>query len=163
MQFSSNTHLTWYSTSWLISNLLWWLNYGLATLLAGPWRTQYDQYHWIDSMPQSNVWFGSKVPYAECQCEVSISIMILCKYKRADSTNLYLIEQDKYIRVKVGQDIFMMGWASIYESSEFTKRLIYYPGSRWFFQCSNAELSLSPTKIDGFPHSGNFVVFVQSL
>ena len=50
-----------------------------------------------------------------------------------------------------------------YESSEFTKRLVYYPGSRRFFQCSNTELSLSPTKIDGFPHSGNFVVFVQSL
>ena len=41
-----------------------------------------------------------------------------------------------------------------YESSEFTKRLVYFPGYRGFFQRSNAELCLSPTKIDGFPQSG---------
>ena len=41
-----------------------------------------------------------------------------------------------------------------YESSEFTKRLVYYPGYRGFFQRSNAELCLSPMKIDGFPQSG---------
>ena len=28
---------------------------------------------------------------------------IACKYKRADIPNLYLIEQDKYDRVEVGQ------------------------------------------------------------
>ena len=44
--------------------------------------------------------------------------------------------------------------ASFYESSEFTKRLVYYPWYQGFFQCSNAELCLSATKIDGFPQSG---------
>ena len=65
----------------------------------------------------------------------------------------------------VSDNVGTLFWVqgAFYESSEFTKRLVYYPGSRRFFQCSNAELSLSPTKIDGFPHSGNFVVFVQSL
>ena len=38
-----------------------------------------------------------------------------------------------------------------YESCEFMKRLADYPGSQRFFQCSNTELCLSPTKIDGFP------------
>ena len=36
-----------------------------------------------------------------------------------------------------------------YESPEFTKRLVYYPRNRGFIQCSNAEFSLFPMKIDG--------------
>ena len=48
-------------------------------------------------------------------------------------------------------------FTAYYESSEFTKRLVYYPGYRGFFQRSNAELCLSPTKIDGFPQAGTCV------
>jgi hypothetical protein len=43
------------------------------------------------------------VPYAERQREVSVCITIPRKYKGADSPDLYLIEQDKYDRVEVGQ------------------------------------------------------------
>jgi hypothetical protein len=48
-----------------------------------------------------------------------------------------------------------------YESSEFTKRVIYYPRDQGIFQRLNAELCLSPPKIDHFPQSGFFLEYQE--
>jgi len=40
-----------------------------------------------------------------------------------------------------------VAWWACYKSSEFTKRLVYFPWICWFFQCGNAEIWLSPTKV----------------
>ena len=43
---STNTRSIWYPASW---NPFWQLNYGLTTLLAGPWRPWCDKNQWIST------------------------------------------------------------------------------------------------------------------
>ena len=62
---------------------------------------------------------------------------------------------------KHSNKLFANSSTSCYESSEFMKRLIYYPRFQGFFQHGNAEIWLSPTKMisshTSIPHSPHHI------
>ena len=82
-------------------NLIFYIFADLQFIMTAQW--------WLDN-PAGRTLKDSiqSIPYqigrTYCmQCEFSVCITIPCKYKRADIPDLYLIEQDKYDWVEVGQ------------------------------------------------------------